>query len=153
MADVNYVITIKHEGYSTPYSENYISSSPSGETNFGAGMSNKNRGANVTSPLSNFTKIGAAIAPVKFAVKMLDLQATIRINRMELRTGNALLQEKISYQYNAIKTLLNPVGGIMWAKQQFNEVQTQQKIYIENAVQSIGLTQARIRAGAIGRRY
>lgn len=150
MPDVNYVITIKREGYSAVSSDNYIANPPSGESSFGT-VNPNNATDNVTNSFSKFTKISAVIAPVKFALKMLDVQATTHINRIELRTGNALLQERISYQYSAAKTAL--LGAIPWAIKQYGEVRTQENINIENAVQSIGLAQARIRAGAIGRRY
>ena len=97
------------------------------------------------------------------------LDVTTHINRVELRTGNALLQEKISFQYDMGKRVAassaaiiaglatgNYIAAIGGAMSLVNigvqQMIAQENINIARAVENVGLEQMRIRAG-ISRRY
>ena len=97
------------------------------------------------------------------------LDVTTHINRVELRTGNALLQEKISFQYDMGKRVAassaaiiaglatgNYIAAIGGAMSLVNigvqQMIAQENINIARAVENVGLEQMRIRAG-MSRRY
>lgn len=109
------------------------------------------------------------IAPVGYALKFANQQISAEINRVELRTGNAILQEKISYAYSTTGRLialgaaviggiatgnyLAAGAGIVSALSWGVDIQNQRtNIDLSRRVQSIGIGMANIRAGAGGNR-
>ena len=109
------------------------------------------------------------MAPVGYALKFANQAITAEINRVELRTGNALLQEKISYAYSTTGRVLtiggaiiggaltgNPLavaGGVMSAISWGVDIaQEQTNINLARRVENIGIGMANIRAGAGGNR-
>lgn len=160
--DVNYVITIK--------SESSIAKKPKT-------VASNSEGERVDTPkeesgFDSFLKKANTIkkcAATGYALKYVDLAVTTKLNRVELRTGNSLLQEKISYQYNITKRLSlsaaavvggaitgNPlavVGGIVsLANIGIQRAIESKNIEIAQQVENIGISLANIRAGANGGR-
>lgn len=160
MADVNYIITIKSDGDGSSHPSPHIAPSASGGS--GSSMTSDSSTA-----FSSFGKTVARMAPVAFALKMADLQITTHINRVDIRTGNALLQEKMQYQYEATKSLAmstiagfmagGPVGAAVGLAANVlnrvisNEIQ-EETLRLNRAVDGIGIAQAMVRAGAYGNR-
>ena len=161
MADVNYVITIK--------SDSDGGDADGGEKKRIARKSDGEGGGGFVDFVKNHKKQVIRFAATNFALKYADLAITTHINRVELRTGNALLQEKMNYNYNIAKNVAlsgaaiaygafsgNPlavIGGVMSiANIGIQQAIAQENINISRAVESIGLEQARIRAGT-ARRY
>lgn len=156
MPDVNYVITIKSEVGEESSSPSRIAPSSSG-----------GGGSDESSSFASFGKKVSKLAPAAFALKMADLQITTHFNRVSLRTGNSLLQEKMQYKYEATKSLAMSaitgfaVGGVVGAavgvftnvvnRVVNNEIQ-EENLRIASSVESIGIDQAMIRAGAYGNR-
>ncbi len=157
MSDVNYVITIKGEGIENGFtsSSSHYAPPADGEVYDGFDKFAKNMQKCLNA------------APAAYALKYLDLAAVTRINRVELRTGNALLQEKISFQYDMSKRLalsgaaflggistgnialaISGAASIANVAIQYNI--ERKNIEIARTVESIGLEQAAIRAGVSG---
>lgn len=160
MPDVNYIITIKTEGdtESTPKS---VASNSGGED-----IQEKQPGG--FSDFTKSTKVARNVATM-YALKYADLAVTTKINRVELRTGNSTLQQRISYEYSMSKSIAlssmaiiggaltkNPVAVIAGVAS-LADIGIQAKIAQENIniarqVEGVGLEMANIRAGANGGR-
>lgn len=160
MADINYVITIRGiGGKSDSASSKPAHIAPTVEGDANGGLGGFVKGA----------KALAKAAPFAYAIRYADLAVTTHINRVELRTGNALLQEKISFQYDMGKRVAassaaiiaglatgNYIAAIGGAMSLVNigvqQMIAQENINIARAVENVGLEQMRIRAG-MSRRY
>lgn len=109
------------------------------------------------------------MAPVGYALKFANQVISSEINRVELRTGNALLQEKISYAYGTTGRVLAIGGAIIGGLATGNYLvaagglvsaiswgvdiaQEQTNINLSRRVENIGIGMANIRAGAGGNR-
>ena len=163
MPDVNYIITIRHEGGSggSGGTSPGVAPTVSGESATGDG--------NVIGDLYGAYQKATKIAPIAFAMKLIDSTVTREINRVELRTGHSTYQERISWSYGVAKrTLLtgalliggiatgNPVaigGAVLSAANRGIElIQAAEDLRISRAVEDVGIDMANIRAGSYGDR-
>lgn len=114
-------------------------------------------------------KFISKLAPVGYAVKMANNVITNEINRVELRTGNAVLARKVEYTQSVITRsaatagalaigigTMNPIiiaGAVASAADQALDVhQRQISLNLERQLESVGIGMANIRAGAYGSR-
>ena len=110
MPDVSYIITIRHEGGSSGSggSSPGVAPTVSGESATGDG--------NVIGDLYGAYQKATKIAPIAFAMKLIDSTVTREMNRVELRTGHSTYQERISWSYGVAKRTLSTgallIGGI-----------------------------------------
>ena len=163
MPDVNYIITIRHEG----------GSGGSGGTSPGVAPTVSGESAtgeeNVIGSIWNRATKITKLAPIAYSLKMLDSIATREGNRVELRTGHSTYQERISWSYGVAKRALSTgallIGGIATNNplaisgavistifQEVEVAQAAQDIRISRAVESVGIDMANIRAGSYGDR-
>lgn len=147
----------------------------------GTGTGTKKRKKSVASTMSGESAEGkkadspsaleaiSSLAPFGYALKFATKQINAEINRVELRTGNAILQEKISYTYStagriiaigaavvgglATGNYLAAGAGLMSALSWGVDMQNQRiNIDLSRRIQGIGIGMANIRAGAGGNR-
>ncbi len=161
MADtVQYVITIRNEtgegGRSKP-----------------GGVSKTSSGDDVSGFYKKTIKSFLGIAGVATAKKAVDFIATTNINRVSIRTGESVLQEKLNYAYSWASRIggigLSLAGGFAAGGPAGLAVAAvgsaasligtaidlnvaRENIALERTVESIGIAQANIRAGAGGDR-
>ena len=105
------------------------------------------------------------LAPVGYAMKMASTVVSNEINRVELRTGNAVLQQKIEFAKSNVMRAgalalsvasgnpLLMVGAVVSTVDQIADIQRRQtSINLERQLESVGIGMANIRAGAYGSR-
>ena len=158
MADVTYRIILSSSG---------------GTNTKKAAVAPTPQGREMTNPLSKFLgSAGEAIKTVvtnHYAVNMANGVISHEIGRVALRTGNRALQQALSTQYNAAKSIIsigatiatgiatgNPLtvmAGAMSIVTGLVELgQAQENINIGKAVNGVSVDMANIRAGAGGDR-
>ena len=162
MPDVNYVITIKTDS-TVDAKPKTVASNSSGER-----VDNPKEEGGFDQFLKKAKSI-KKMAITGYALKYADLAITTHINRVELRTGNSVLQEKISYNYGMTKRLVlasaaivggaltgNPLavvsGVVSIANIGIHQEIERKNLEIAQQVESIGISFANIRAGAGGGR-
>lgn len=108
-------------------------------------------------------------APVALALKYAHTAITTQINRVELRTGRAVYQERLNFAYNtALKGtamvgatvaglatgnyLLALGGAVSFVDAAVNYSIARETINLERRVENIGIGMANVRAGAGGDR-
>lgn len=114
-------------------------------------------------------KFVAKAAPVGYALKMADNVISNEINRVELRTGNAILQQKIEHTKSVATRMVATVGMLAVGVATMNPVlilgaatsviddvvssyQRRETMNIERSLESVSIGMANIRAGANGSR-
>lgn len=159
MADgttVEYVITIKGDGSSGGKGNKSggVASTVTGENASGLGRTLKDISGAVTS-------VGAMAAANKIVTTVL--------NRVSVTTGQATLQERLNFQYDVTKRVISTGIALIGGAASGNYLAvgaavasivstgvdiaiTQMNINTERRVESIGIRQANIRAGASGDR-
>ena len=129
-------------------------------------------GEDSKNPLSEFLQQGKSVrkmAPVVYAKKFAEKTVTTLISRIDARTGNIALQQRLDFCYNTTKSLLdagglmlggiataNPMavvaGAISLTTMGINMAIEQENININRRVENVGMNMANIRAGAGGDR-
>lgn len=162
MPDVNYIITIRHDGGNSGKSGSNSGVAP---TVSGESTSNEGTIGNVYEGVKAATKI----APIAYALKLADSVVTTNINRVSLRTGHTTYQERTSWAYSTAKKALTTgamlVGGIVTANpaiiagaaisvanQGLELYRAQENLQIAESVEDVGIGLANIRAGSLGDR-
>lgn len=160
MADVTYRFVFESTGGSSPSSHrSSVARTTSGEEVEDTALTKLVKGYNAIRKM----------APVGYALKFAKQFVSAEVNRVELRTGNALLQEKVSYVYSTAGRILTIGGAIMGGLATGNYLvaagglvsaiswgvdiaQEQTNINLARRVENIGIGMANIRAGAGGNR-
>ena len=158
----DYVITIKTDGAGGEAPKKVAS------TQTGERVDNPDK----KSGFQNFMEMAnnvRSFAATRYALKYADLAATTWMSRVELRTGSSTLQGKMEYEYNLAKNLLATGAAFVvgLATQNYvaaaaavvsavgigvNYAISAENLRIAASVESIGIQQANIRAGANGGR-
>lgn len=151
-----------------------ISDETEGKVNGGSAgksVASSNSGESL-SPFGQFVKDAKAVmamAPVSYAMKYADLAVTTAINRVELRTGNSIQQQKIEYAYSTTKQLVSAAGSIIYGVASQNYVAAvagamslvgmgvkagieEYNLNIHHAIENVSIRMANVRAGAGGER-
>ncbi len=156
MADkVSYVITIKNE-------------TGGGSSGRGTGAVAQTKSGEDAGGLSKGVKRGAAMG-VAVATKLADTAVTTYINRVDIRTGNTTLAQRLSFKYSEAKRGIamgaaliggiatgNPVAVIGAATAVISRgidiAIASENIQLQRDLENISIQQANIRAGSGGGR-
>lgn len=162
---VNYVITIRTTQTKRRKKKSVASNSGSSAVGEGTDREIEEKEKGVIDTLHHINNMAA----IGYAKQMANSFITHRINKVELRTGNALLQQKISYTYDTARLVSSSVSSIIFGAATGNPLaaaagvmslvnrgielaQAAEKLNLERQVENIGRNMANIRAGTYGSR-